>query len=544
MTATGFAARTRGRMQIVVMGLHVWTLVLLALHLYVHTLPPTPEPIPPAGSAEALWWGLWPATYLPAGWFWVGVGLVLGVLVWSWRAPCPLPRIPWGVWLAAALLGVVGFFAFPTAHTRWGDAYILSQAIAWPDPALRLTHSWQAPLDVYLHSQVWLAFGESFGWADATPVYRLLSPLAGMIYLAALLMLARAEDLAPGWLTFGLVASLGCIQLFFGYIENYSFAAAGILLFLWLGYCVIRGRAPLWVAALMLGLTNSLHPSTVVLAPALLYLGWVAWQRTHGTRAALRIVGEMALPMLLCAGGTLWLMEAGGHGLDALRTTDRPGGGDASWFVPLWTTRTRWEAYTLLSWPHLRDLFNQMLLVAPVALPALVWVGLVGRPEPPPTLPPGEEQSAGKQGQDSLSTRTEEQSVRKRDHGPLPQGGGADHSPQHRIAAETRREANSLPPGLGRGSFGRERDATLRFFAIAALAHLLLIGVWNPDYGGQRDWDLFSLAWIATTLWCVGVARARLDDRTLAAGFLPLLTIQVLHTAAWIYQNTLPWAWP
>src|SRR5690606_20770900 len=28
------------------------------------------------------------------------------------------------------------------------------------------------------------------------------------------------------------------------------------------------------------------------------------------------------------------------------------------------------------------------------------------------------------------------------------------------------------------------------FWMIAALGHLLLIVVWNPDYGGQRDWDL------------------------------------------------------
>jgi hypothetical protein len=110
-----------------------------------------------------------------------------------------------------------------------------------------------------------------------------------------------------------------------------------------------------------------------------------------------------------------------------------------------------------------------------------------------------------------------------------------------------RQDRSSLPLGGGLGWGGVSAGAsrpTLRFFAIAAAFHLLLIVVWNPDYGGQRDWDLFSLAWIATTLWCVAVARARLDDRTLVAGFLPLLAIQVLHTAAWIYQNTLPWSWP
>ncbi len=158
--------------------------------------------------------------------------------------------------------------------------------MAWPDPALRLTHSWQAPLDVFLHSQVWLALGEVMGWHDAMPVYRLLSPLAGALYLGALLALARDEEFAPDWLTFGLGATLGMMQLFFGYVENYSFAAAGILIFLWLGRRVLQARTALWVAALALGLTNATHPSTVILAPALLYLGWSTWQRHRGTRAS------------------------------------------------------------------------------------------------------------------------------------------------------------------------------------------------------------------------------------------------------------------
>lgn len=462
----------------VVAGLHVIALLLVALHIYVRTLPPTPEPIPTATDAEAAWWGLWPVTLLPPLWFWLGVFLVLVTIAMSWWIkPSTSAVIPHHVrndirWLyAISALLFVAFYLFPIVHTRWGDAYILSQAIAWPDPSLRLTHSWQAPLDVFLHSQLWLALGALNNWQDAMPVYHLLSPIAGALYLIAALQLAADRELAPAWLTFGLMTTLGLMQLFFGYIENYSFAAAGILLFLWLGRRVLQGHGALWQAALILGITNATHPSTIVLGPALLYLAWVKWQR--GTASALRVVVETALPLLLVAGGTLWLMEAGGHGLAAIFTTDRPGGSDASWFVPLWGTRTRWEAYTLLSWLHLRDLLNQMLLVAPVVLPSLLWIMLAAR-----------------------------------------------------------------------GSNQTEQGETRRFLTIAALFHLLLIAVWNPDYGGQRDWDLFSLAWIATTLWLVSIVRAKLNNWTLLAGFAPLIVLQALHTAAWIYQNTLPWTWP
>jgi hypothetical protein len=171
------------------------------------------------------------------------------------------------------------------------------------------------------------------------------------------------------------------------------------------------------------------------------------------------------------------MMETGGHGLSALFTTDQPGGSDASWFVPLWGTRTRWETYTLFSWLHVRDLLNQMMLVAPVVLPSLLWL--------------------------ALSTR-----------------------------------------GLHHIERTRTQDEAHCFLTIAALFYLALIVVWNPDYGGQRDWDLFSLAWIPITLWLVSFARARLDDRSLLVGFAPLIVLQALHTAVWVYQNTLPWEWP
>lgn len=71
-----------------------------------------------------------------------------------------------------------------------------------------------------------------------------------------------------------------------------------------------------------------------------------------------------------------------------------------------------------------------------------------------------------------------------------------------------------------------------------------MITVWNPDYGGQRDWDLFSLAWLSPTLLLALLLPKVLHGRSLAGGVAPLLVLQAWHTIAWIYQNTLPWQWP
>jgi len=468
-----------------VASLQLFILGLIGLQAYVRTLPPTTTPLPAPQDAEAAWWGLWPITYLPTAAVILGWSVILGYLACWWLGEWRVrhwprfklwPRFAWHYLVAAAL--VLAFYWFPIQHTRWGDAYILAKAMALADPTLRLTHSWQAPLDVFLHSQIWQWLHGRFEWQDATGAYRLLSPLAGLLYLGAALAIARRLPAVPAWLTFGLLTTLGLLQLFFGYIENYSFAAAGILLYLGLGLAVSQGQQPLWIAASALALTTAFHPSTLVLTPSLLYMGWIVRQQRN--QSLTFVVLSIGLPFLLIGLATIGMMEAGGHGIAAFLTTDRPGGGDARFFVPLWTTTTRWEQYTMFSWPHLRDLLNQQLLVAPVVLPSLLLLAGMNLWWPDP----------------------------------LPERSQASVVMQ-------------------------------RFLALAWISHLLLIWTWNPDYGGQRDWDLFSLAALpGTLLLALRLPRQFADPRYLQGGAIGLLMLQCFHTAAWIYQNTLPWAWP
>jgi hypothetical protein len=492
------------RSQLLAAALHGVALALLGLHLYVRTLPPTPDPIPAPDSAEAAWWGLWPVTYLPTWAVAVGAAAVLGAIVLYWLRAFPkgLARLRFGhpplwptLWLISAAL-TLAFFLFPIAHTRWGDAFILAKGIAFPDPALRLTRSWQAPLDVALHAELWRWLHEPFGWKDATPVYRLLSPLAGALYLLVTLALCRLPLLRPAWLPYALLTTLGLMQLFFGYIENYSFAAVGVLAYLWLGLAVIEGRRPLWLAATVLAFTHATHPSTLVLAPSLLYLGALQGRAAlaGGNQRLASVVVQIALPMLLVGGATFLFMEASGHGLAALLGDDRPGGGDGRWFVPLFETTTRWEHYTLFSWPHLRDLLNNQLLVAPVVPPSLAVVGIAWMAKK------------------------------------FRRNAAKDRSAQPRCASHEPTALFFSP--------------SLRFLLIAAAFQLLFIAVWNPDYGGQRDWDLFSLAWLSPTLLLALLLPRTLHGRSLIGGVAPLLLLQAWHTLAWIYQNTLPWQWP
>jgi hypothetical protein len=356
-------------------------------------------------------------------------------------------------------------------HTRWGDAYILVNAI--PHPEARLTYNWQAPLDVFLHAKLW-AFGHRvFEWQDAMPAYWIASSIAGVGFVFVLCWLADTlgRDRTEKAIIFGLVISLGTMQLFFGYVENYSFICLGILAYLALGLKAARGEVSIVWPATVLALTHGFHPSTLVLQPSLWYLGWVVWRegRLKGLTVALRTLA----PSVVVGLGVLLLMESGGHGINALLGEDFPGGGDRRWLVPLLTTSTRWEHYTMFSAGHLLDIVNQQILSAPVVLPTLLLTATIAR--------------------------------------------------------------RRLPWG----------DHTLRFLLLAAACYLFLTLVWNPDYGGRRDWDLFSPASLPLAVLTASLLTRALPERsTTRAAARSLIASQLMHTVAWVLHNTQPWSWP
>ena len=188
--------------------------------------------------------------------------------------------------------------------------------------------------------------------------------------------------------------------------------------------------------------------------------------------------------MAAVAIGVVILMELSGHGLATLATTDRPGGGDARWFVPLTEVSTRWERYTMFSWAHLRDWLNEQMLTAPVTLGGLVIVGV------------------------SL------------------------------LAGRWRRRESAQAEASSESS-------EMVFLAMCTGLYWLFTFVWNPDYGGQRDWDLFSLAAIPATLLLARTLPRVLPNRGhLAQAALMLTAVSAVHTSAWVYQNTLTWEWP
>ena len=64
---------------------------------------------------------------------------------------------------------------------------------------------------------------------------------------------------------------------------------------------------------------------------------------------------------------------------------------------------------------------------------------------------------------------------------------------------------------------------------------------WNPDYGGQKDWDLFSPAAIPAALLLGGLlVRALPERRGLRAAGWAIVSAQAFGLIAWVWQNTKP----
>jgi len=447
--------------------------------------------------SEEIAWGLWPATYLPSP---LRILLALAALGLAWGgdrlwqalpgANAALARVRFtspSVRLAISLLAGACFYIFRIRHLGWGDAKLLVKGLADP---YRLTYVWQAPLDVFLHAKGWQLGNALFGWPDPVPVYRILSTAAGVAFVWVLTGLAaglgrnRAERAAA----VGLVLTLGTMQLFFGYVENYSLMTLGVLIYAYLALRRLRGEIALVWPAIALAVTHAFHPSTIILAPSLLYLAFAPTPvgqapqpglqgngrhpgdvpRTGVWRIDARSVLSVAVPYGLVFAGVVALMTSGDHGLDALMGVDFPGGGDRIWFVPLFEITTKWQHYTMFSVGHLVDIVNQQLLVAPMVWPSLILIALLA--------------------------------------------------------------CRRLP----------REDATGRFLLVMAGCHLLLTLVWNADYGGQKDWDLFSPAALPAALLLAWALPRALAERTaFRAGAWAIIATQAFHLLAWIWRNTL-----
>ncbi len=273
--------------------------------------------------------------------------------------------------LALGALASVIFWGLRIRHTLLGDSGPLSHNL----PLGERSHPRQ-PLSLALHHQVFEWARRLFEAPGRSPqdvaydTVALDSVVAGALFVPVTIALARelvrrsdgaeAEAGVVGGTVTPAAAALlltqGYMQLFFGYVENYTWFALAFALFLWAGLAYLRGRVPLVVASLVLAAAIGLNLSGIVLLPALALLAAWGLSRPATRGAAMRdSIATVAIVLGLQAG------------LAAL-------GGFRAWegFRYMWDLVMRGEATDhtlsyLVSGAHLRDFVSFQLLMGPFA---------------------------------------------------------------------------------------------------------------------------------------------------------------------------------
>jgi tetratricopeptide (TPR) repeat protein len=145
------------------------------------------------------------------------------------------------------------------------------------------------------------------------------------------------------------------MQLFFGYVENYTPLVFAGFLYLISALMVLHDRTRLWVPIVLFVVSFYIHIQAVLFFPSLVYL--LLWRLAHRRRLA---VERYAGPALT-AGVVLVAIAAGFTGF-------------GQFYLPL---RGDELSYGLFSAVHLLDVLNEILILMPILpfLAVMAWIG-------------------------------------------------------------------------------------------------------------------------------------------------------------------------
>ncbi len=216
-----------------------------------------------------------------------------------------------------------------------------------------LSVNWAEPLEIFLHLRAF-DLAHKFWEMDSATVYAILSCLAGVFFVFLIFLLAHfwGKERGERVLISLILLSLGSTQLFFGYVEHYSFLYVFIFAFIISSLAYLEGKLS-WFFPLLAFIFASLsHVLSLYLLPSLLFLFIIKNKGNHW----------FSMRKILILGSGLVFL-----GLILVVYKNY------SWtlppfFVPLSVDSYTAPGYLLFSSPHIIDFFNQQLLVSSVGL--------------------------------------------------------------------------------------------------------------------------------------------------------------------------------
>jgi Tfp pilus assembly protein PilF len=254
-----------------------------------------------------------------------------------------------------SLLGLIFFWLLRSRTPLLGDGYLRAGELK-----MGLLLSVTEPLDFYLHLLIYRLLG-----LGGYTTYALLSCIAGAIGVFLILLLCDVwgRDGKEKVLIFSILATMGSIQLFFGYVESYSFMFVALLTYVLFGLRYLKGMSSFLWPSLFFLLAVSFHLTALFVLPSLVYLAFSTLPPTAKAKTS-RVKFANAV-VLVCIISLIWgglhLLKT--YALEELSSSFLiyPFGGGESF-------------YSFFSPAHILDFLNHLLLVSPVSL--VLWIML------------------------------------------------------------------------------------------------------------------------------------------------------------------------
>ncbi|MBD3869685.1 MAG: hypothetical protein IFK94_16320 [Acidobacteria bacterium] len=301
---------------------------------------------------------------------WSPVGSRLGTGLTSRWSPLLLDR-PLFAYGVVPIVGAVAFWFLRDATHMLGDGQTLAVMIAGGN----LFHGFDF-MTFHLIARIYQGIGAG-GEGAAIQVAAVLSGLSGAGYLAVAAWTARrlSKDGAARILLYSLLVFGAALQVFFGYMEVYAPLTVFLLLFLTRFILYLEDRGSLLAASAAWGAALFFHFNAMFLAPLLL----VALIRPPAHEAApfgRRVLAIVWPPLVsLAVAGTILALS--GYDLARMREDFGHVGSGSGILLSL----TGDDG--LLTWRHLKDTLNLLLLLVPIPLVLLVAGGRNSGPARP-----------------------------------------------------------------------------------------------------------------------------------------------------------------
>lgn len=255
-----------------------------------------------------------------------------------------------------SLLSLIFFWSLRAKTPLLGDGYLRGGEIQ-----IGKLFSITEPLDFYLHLVVSRLSG-----LDGYTTYGVLSCIAGALYIFMVLLICDlwSENNKEKLLIFSILATMGSTQLFFGYVESYSFLYVALTGYIFFSLRYLKkGRGLIWPYFLFL-LATGFHLSALFVLPSLVYLTFATFAQAEGSEhRGAKLTNALSLVCVIIISGV---------GVYLLRSYSPQVSSGSILIHPLGSADS---SYSFLSLPHILDFLNHQLLISPVGV--VLWLAIL-----------------------------------------------------------------------------------------------------------------------------------------------------------------------